>query len=113
MSTGPLIAEIAALVAEPARASMLSALLDGRALTAGELAYAARVTPQTGSAHLARLTEVGLLSPTWRGAIGISDLPHRASWRCSMASSPLRSKTGRVAVRCRVRRASSAPPAFA
>lgn len=62
MITGPLIAEIAGLVGEPARASMLSALLDGRALTATELAYAARVTPQTGSTHLAKLTEVGLLT---------------------------------------------------
>jgi DNA-binding transcriptional ArsR family regulator len=40
---------------------MFSALLDGRALTASELAYAARVTPQTASAHLAKLTEAGLL----------------------------------------------------
>jgi hypothetical protein len=39
MITGPLIAEIAALVGEPARATMLSALLDGRALTASELAF--------------------------------------------------------------------------
>src|SRR5882757_7612338 len=62
MNTGPLIAEIAALVGEPARATMLSALLDGRALTASELAYAARVTPQTASTHLAKLTEAGLLS---------------------------------------------------
>src|SRR4029077_3938804 len=62
MITGPLIAEIAALVGEPARATMLSALLDGRALTAGELAFAARVTPQTASTHLARLTEAGMIS---------------------------------------------------
>jgi DNA-binding transcriptional ArsR family regulator len=62
MITGALIAEIAALVGEPARATMLSALLDGRALTAGELAFAARVTPQTASTHLARLTEAGLIS---------------------------------------------------
>jgi DNA-binding transcriptional ArsR family regulator len=62
MITGALIAEIAALVGEPARATMLSALLDGRALTASELAYAARVTAQTASAHLAKLTEAGLLS---------------------------------------------------
>jgi DNA-binding transcriptional ArsR family regulator len=46
---------------------MLSALVDGRALTAGELAYAARVTPQTASTHLARLTEAGLLSPMREG----------------------------------------------
>ena len=62
MITGPLIAEIASLVGEPARATMLSALLDGRALTASELAFAARVTPQTASAHLAKLVEAGLLS---------------------------------------------------
>jgi DNA-binding transcriptional ArsR family regulator len=63
MITGPLIAEIAGLVGEPARATMLSALLDGRALTATELAYAARITPQTASTHLAKLTEAGLLAP--------------------------------------------------
>lgn len=62
MITGSLIAEIAALVGEPARATMLSALLDGRALTASELAFAARVTPQTASTHLAKLIEAGLLS---------------------------------------------------
>lgn len=62
MITGPIIAEIAALVGDPARATMVSALLDGRALTASELAAAARITPQTASAHLAKLTEAGLLS---------------------------------------------------
>jgi DNA-binding transcriptional ArsR family regulator len=62
MITGPIIAEIAALVGDPARATMLSSLLDGRALTAGELALAAHITPQTASTHLAKLTEAGLLS---------------------------------------------------
>jgi DNA-binding transcriptional ArsR family regulator len=62
MTTGRIIAEIAAVVGEPARATMLSALLDGRALTANELAFAARITPQTASTHLAKLTEAGLLS---------------------------------------------------
>jgi len=62
MNTGPLIAEIAALVGDPARATMLTALLDGRALTATELACAARITPQTASSHLAKLTETGLLT---------------------------------------------------
>ena len=41
---------------------MVSALLDGRGLTATELAFAARITPQTASTHLAKLTEAGLLS---------------------------------------------------
>ena len=67
MTTGPIIAEIAALVGEPARATMLSALLDGRALTARELAFAARVTPQTASTHLAKLTQAGLLTPLRQG----------------------------------------------
>jgi DNA-binding transcriptional ArsR family regulator len=62
MITGPIIAEIAALAGDPARASMLSALLDGRAMTASELAYAARVTPQTASAHLGKLTEAHLVT---------------------------------------------------
>jgi DNA-binding transcriptional ArsR family regulator len=62
MTTARIIAEIAALVGEPARATMLSALLDGRALPANELAFAARITPQTASTHLAKLTEAGLLS---------------------------------------------------
>jgi DNA-binding transcriptional ArsR family regulator len=67
MITGHLIAEIAALVGEPARATMILALLDGRALTARELADAARVTPQTASTHLAKLTEAGLLSSLREG----------------------------------------------
>jgi DNA-binding transcriptional ArsR family regulator len=67
MITGPIIAEIAALVGDPARATMVSALLDGRALTASELAVAARITPQTASTHLAKLTEAGLLSVVRRG----------------------------------------------
>src|SRR5438874_10700368 len=67
MITGPIIAEIAALVGDPARATMLSALLDGRALTAGELAYAARITPQTASTHLARLAEANLITALKRG----------------------------------------------
>src|SRR5437016_12108732 len=62
MITGPIIAEIGALVGDPARATMVSALLDGRALSASELALAARITPQTASSHLAKLTEAGVLS---------------------------------------------------
>lgn len=61
------MAEIAALVGDPARANMLSALMDGRALTAGELAYAAHVTPQTASAHLARLVDGRLIVPEKQG----------------------------------------------
>ena len=61
MSSAPRIAEVAALVGDPARANILCALLDGRALTATELAFAAGVSPQTTSAHLAKLTAAKLL----------------------------------------------------
>jgi DNA-binding transcriptional ArsR family regulator len=49
------IAEVAALVGDPARANILAALMGGRALTAGELADAAGVSPQTTSGHLGKL----------------------------------------------------------
>src|ERR1700721_567440 len=55
MSNAPLMAEVAALVGDPARANILCALLGGRALTATELAFAAGVTPLTTSAHLGQL----------------------------------------------------------
>lgn len=62
MITGAIIAETASLIGDPARATMVAALLDGRALTASELASAARITPQTASTHLAKLTAAGVLS---------------------------------------------------
>jgi ethanolamine utilization microcompartment shell protein EutL len=51
----PAVAEIAALVGNPARANILMALIEGRALTASELSYVAGVSPQTTSEHLAML----------------------------------------------------------
>jgi DNA-binding transcriptional ArsR family regulator len=54
-------AEVAALAGDPARAGMLHALMDGRALTASELAHVAGITPQTASGHLARMAVAGLL----------------------------------------------------
>ena len=70
------IAGIAALVGEPARAAMLGVLLDGRALTAAELANAAGVTPQTASSHLARLTAAGLLAVEAQGRHRYHRLAH-------------------------------------
>jgi len=55
------IASVASLIADPTRSAMLAGLLDGRALPAGELAYAAGVTAQTASAHLAKMLAGGLL----------------------------------------------------
>lgn len=57
MREGPDIARIAALVADPARSAMLIALMDGRALTATELAGLGGITKQTASSHLARLVD--------------------------------------------------------
>ncbi|GAB4071611.1 winged helix-turn-helix domain-containing protein [Angustibacter speluncae] len=55
------VAALAALVADPTRAALCLALLDGRAWTAGELAGAAGIAPSTASAHLDRLVAGGLL----------------------------------------------------
>jgi DNA-binding transcriptional ArsR family regulator len=61
MKDGPDIARIAALIGDPARANILTALLDGQALTASELAEEAGITPQTVSSHLAKLSEAALV----------------------------------------------------
>ena len=60
MREGPDIARIGALIGDPARANMLTALMSGKALTATELAAEAGVTAQTASAHLSKLAEAGL-----------------------------------------------------
>ena len=67
MSEGPRIARIAELIGDRARAEMLTALLAGRALAAGELAGVAGITASTASAHLARLVEAGLLIAVSQG----------------------------------------------
>jgi DNA-binding transcriptional ArsR family regulator len=61
MTTSAKMAAIAALVGEAGRARMLIALMDGRALTATELAQLAGVSPSTASGHLGKLTQAGLL----------------------------------------------------
>ncbi|MBZ0320146.1 MAG: helix-turn-helix domain-containing protein [Anaerolineae bacterium] len=67
MSIEPDLSTIAALIGEPARAAILSALMGGQALPASELAYRAQITPQTASSHLHKLVEGGLLSMTTTG----------------------------------------------
>jgi DNA-binding transcriptional ArsR family regulator len=61
MRLGPDITRIAAMLGDPARANMLASLMCGQALTAGELAHEAGITPQTASAHLSKLELAGLL----------------------------------------------------
>ncbi|MEO8836003.1 MAG: winged helix-turn-helix domain-containing protein [Caldimonas sp.] len=67
MSDGPNIARVAALIGDPARAQMLTALTADRALTASELAGVAGITRATASAHLARLVEARLLAVEAQG----------------------------------------------
>lgn len=55
MKLGPDISSIAALIGDPARANILTALISGCALTATELTVEAGVTKQTTSSHLAKL----------------------------------------------------------
>jgi DNA-binding transcriptional ArsR family regulator len=56
------VARVAGLMAEPARAKVLMALADGRALPASLLAAEAGVSPQTVSAHLHKLLDGGLVT---------------------------------------------------
>ena len=61
------VVSAAALIAEPTRAAMITALLDDRPLAAGELARIAGVSPATASAHLARLLSGGLVTMIKQG----------------------------------------------
>jgi DNA-binding transcriptional ArsR family regulator len=81
MSDGPNITRIAAAIGDPVRASMLTALMAGRALTATELANRARITKQTGSTHLRRLLDAKLVAVYPQGrhryfAIANEDVAH-------------------------------------
>jgi DNA-binding transcriptional ArsR family regulator len=59
--------EVAALVGDTARATMLAALMGGQALTASELAYLAGVTRPTASEHLVKLVTARLIAVTRQG----------------------------------------------
>lgn len=67
MEAEPDLARIAATVGDPRRIQMLALLMEGRALTAKELALGAGVEPATASAHLKRLLEDGLLEAETQG----------------------------------------------
>src|SRR4051812_42643626 len=54
--------EVAALVGDTTRATMLAALMDGQALTASELAARTRITKSTASGHLTKLVDARLLA---------------------------------------------------
>ncbi|MEE9209138.1 MAG: helix-turn-helix domain-containing protein [Kiloniellales bacterium] len=67
MRYGPDIARVAALIGDPARANILTALMGGSALTASELANESGVTKQTASAHLAKLLEADFVAVEKQG----------------------------------------------
>jgi DNA-binding transcriptional ArsR family regulator len=61
------LVELAALVGDTARATMLNALMGGQSLTATELAYCANVSRSTASSHLSKLIAARLLTVTRNG----------------------------------------------
>jgi len=67
MREGPDIAALASLIGDPARANILTALMSGMSLTAGELSREAGVAPQTASSHLAKLVTAGLILAEFQG----------------------------------------------
>ena len=67
MHDDPDIPRIAGLLADTARAKILWTLIDGTTRPAGELAYAANISAQSASAHLAKLVEGGLLESEPQG----------------------------------------------
>lgn len=67
MDEAPDISRIANLLADAARARIVWTLIDGTTRPAGELAYAANISAQSASAHLAKLVEGGLLEAEAQG----------------------------------------------
>jgi DNA-binding transcriptional ArsR family regulator len=59
--------DVAALFSDPGRSAMLVALMDGRALPAGQLALIANVAPQTASSHLTKLVDGHVLAVEQQG----------------------------------------------
>lgn len=101
MKEGPDIAHIAALIGDPARANMLTALMSGKALTVSELAEEAGVTIQTASSHLSKLDAGGLLRPRKQGrhkyfSLANDDVAHVLEGLMGLAAGfgHLRTRTG-------------------
>lgn len=55
------LSQMAQMISSPARAAMLLALADGRALPASELAYRAGISNQTASEHLSLMKKMGIV----------------------------------------------------
>lgn len=61
------LSSVARLIGDPTRAVLLTALLDGRAWTAGELGKVASVAPATSSSHLSKLQDAGIVTVVAQG----------------------------------------------
>lgn len=101
MKEGPDISRIAALIGDPARANILTALMSGKALTATELASEAGVTVQTTSAHLAKLEAAEMITCRKSGrhkyfTLGSDDVGHALEALMGLAAGVghLRTRTG-------------------
>lgn len=101
MKEGPDISRIAALIGDPARANILTALMAGKALTATELAGEAGVTVQTASAHLAKLEAAEMIACRKSGrhkyfTLGGDDVGHALEALMGLAAGAghLRTRTG-------------------
>ena len=101
MKEGPDIAYTAALIGDPARANMLTALMSGKSLTVSELAEEAGVTIQTASSHLSKMEEGGLLRRRKQGrhkyfSLATEDVAHVLESLMGLAAGAghLRKRTG-------------------
>ena len=94
----------AGLLADPARARILGALIDGTTRPAGELAYVAKLSAQAVGAHLAKLVEGGLLVAEVQGR-------HRYFRIASAAASAIDQCLSSLAESCRPRPARAPLPA--
>jgi DNA-binding transcriptional ArsR family regulator len=100
------VALIAGLMGEPARAAILVALVDGRALPAGELAFIGNVAPQKASFHLRKLMEASLIAVERQGKHSYYRLANErvaATLESIAALAPVRKE---IDVRSRTRRES-------
>jgi DNA-binding transcriptional ArsR family regulator len=61
MNFDPLVTEVATIISEQSRSTMLLTLLDGRKYTVSELALASKITPQTASFHLSKMMVKGIV----------------------------------------------------
>jgi DNA-binding transcriptional ArsR family regulator len=61
MNFDPLVSEVALIISEKSRSTMLLTLLDGRRYTVSELAMNSKITPQTASFHVSKMLEKGII----------------------------------------------------